>query len=280
MSNFQLRRSMRTILLLTALMLAAAPLVGHADQGRVFFGNTSSTLLTTNQNLTAPLATGAFAPAHQFVVGLFVGPRGSAYSSLTPTAYSASSAIPGRFNGGNVDLPLPYQAGDTVAFQVRAWSLGLGSTWPEVAGKLSQYDGTGNASADSPFLQGTYFLGSSSAGQVVLGSLTAPGPPSSGLRRVKWQGLPSTRSSRHPNRAHLPWPASAWERSGSSHAAGAEFWQCLTDERRGQPGYAGPVRLQREAASATSRRGKPVVPGKPGGLAPPPADPHFVVRAS
>ncbi len=43
----------------------------------------------------------------------------------------------------------------------------MGSAWPEVVSKLSQYEGTGNAKANFDFAPGTYYLGSSILGSTV-----------------------------------------------------------------------------------------------------------------
>ncbi len=169
-------------------VLAACMLTGAAAfaQGRVIFANTPFELLTTNRNLTPPFASGNIAPAGQYVAGLFVGPSGSDYSLLTPVGYAVNASVPGRFDGGSpFVLPSPYSGASPIAFQVRAWSIGLGSTWTEVSGKLSQYDGTGNAKASFGFTLGTYFLGSSA-----IGSTTPAGPlgvPPLLFGTEKWQ---------------------------------------------------------------------------------------------
>ncbi len=173
MANLQRSQTTKLILFLTASTLAATRVLG---QGWVFFGNTPTTLLTTNQNLTAPFASGALVPGNQYVVGLFVGPPGSGYSSLAPVSYVGNSSLVGRFSRGDLELPPPYQAFMPIAFQVRAWSVGLGSTWADVSSQLRHYDGTGNGTASFAFAPGSYFLGSSTIGSVVLGDGIAVSP--------------------------------------------------------------------------------------------------------
>ncbi len=109
-------------------------------------------------------------------MGLFMGAPGSDFSSLAPVGYAANNGVPGLFYGNlNFALPAPYNAGTEAAFQIRSWSIGLGLTWEDVSSKLSQYDGTGNASANFDFAPGTYFLGSSSIGSVMpVPSLQSP----------------------------------------------------------------------------------------------------------
>ncbi len=170
---------MKSVLLCGLWLLVAASALGQEMAGHVNFSSAAESgaqLLTTNRNLTAPLASGNLAPAGQYVVGLFMGAPGSDFSSLTPVGYAVNSTLPGLFNGsGNYVLPAPYYAGTTAAFQVRSWSTGLGLTWDEVSSKVSQYDGTGNARANFDFTPGTYYLGSSSIGWVVpAGGLQSP----------------------------------------------------------------------------------------------------------
>jgi len=153
---------MKKLTLLAACMLTATMVYG---QGRVQFANSSTTAVTTNW--TGAGASGNMAGAGLYTVGLFMGPTGSGYGSLAPVAYAVNS-LSGRFSGGgNLVLPAPYDGTAAVAFQVRAWSTALGSTWADVNGKLTSYNGAGQATANFMFPAGSLYLGSSAIGSVL-----------------------------------------------------------------------------------------------------------------
>jgi len=155
---------MKKLTLLAACALTATMAYG---QGKVQFANTPTTLINVSSNLSGG-ASGPMTGAGNYVVGLFVGAAGANYSSLNPVGTANNSGIAGRFSGGgSYVLPAPYDGSAPVAFQVRAWSVGLGANWSAVSSKLESYDGTGNAKANFAFAPGTYFLGSSSIGSVL-----------------------------------------------------------------------------------------------------------------
>lgn len=149
---------MKKLTLLAACALTATMAFG---QGKVQFANTPTTLLTTNFAATG--ASGAISGAGNYIVGLFVGPSANpTYSSLSPVGQVNNAGIAGRFSVNPFTLPAPYDGSSAIAFQVRAWSAGLGATWDAVSGKLVPgYAGTGQATANFQFAPGTYYLGSS-----------------------------------------------------------------------------------------------------------------------
>jgi hypothetical protein len=155
---------MKKLTLLAACALTATMAFG---QGKVQFANTPAFPITTN--LTGG-ASGSMVGAGAYVVGLFIGPAGSSFSSLTmvPTT-TTSKAAAGIFSGGgSFVLPSPGDGSSAIAFQVRAWSVGLGATWADVTSKLDgTYAGVGRATANFSFAPGTYYLGSSAIGSVL-----------------------------------------------------------------------------------------------------------------
>jgi hypothetical protein len=116
-------------------------------QGVVQFVNTTSTRLTTNDlHGNVGFTTGVNA----YRIGLYIAPQGTTdpnvFSLMNPTAVNRTGS------GGD---------GQTIAFQVRAWSYYAGSTYEEAV----LYAGPG-----------TVYRGSSTIGQVIpaIGSATPP----------------------------------------------------------------------------------------------------------
>ena len=141
-------------------------------QGTVQFNNTSATTLTTNSTVNpppgqSPSRTGATQLG--YVIGLYVAPQGTtdpnAFTLNGPTTSSTGGALgQGRFNGNPApnNFVISNNTGQTIAFQVRAWSNFGGTTYSEaVAAQLLN--------------QGVY-LGVSSIGETTpaTGLLTAP----------------------------------------------------------------------------------------------------------
>jgi hypothetical protein len=154
---------MKTFLVLATSLATAVTLLG---QGRVQFANTSTTPIRTN--FVEAGVSGAASGAGEYVVGLFLGPAGSDFSSLQPVAFAQSSSLPGRFSGGaNLVLPVPYDGSATIAFQVRAWSAALGPTWADASEKLAYYHGTGQPIVNFPYLCGSTYVGCSAIGFVL-----------------------------------------------------------------------------------------------------------------
>lgn len=116
---------MKKFLLACAGLLVA---VGAYAQGQVVFANTSTTLISTNNNAGA---VGAISGAGNYRVGLYVGPAGSAAEALTLAGSALNSPLAGRFSGGNPFAIPGAPAGTAIAFQVRAWSVAGGATFAE-----------------------------------------------------------------------------------------------------------------------------------------------------
>jgi hypothetical protein len=167
---------MKKHLLLLGLLLLPVALFA---QGHVQFANTSSTLMTTNSGTIAPPGqlpnqAGVTTGVNTYLVGLYVAPQGTvdpnAFSLVGTTTNGTVPVSNGRFSGGN---PFTIQGnnGETIAFQVRAWSFNAGATYELAA---------------APFV----YRGQSAIGSVTptLGALapaalfgTAPGQVSSGF---------------------------------------------------------------------------------------------------
>ena len=116
---------------LLVLGLLALPLAVFA-QGTVQFANTSTTQLTTN-SLTG--AVGPTTGANHYLVGLYIAPQGTVNPSaftLVGTATNGTAPVNnGRFNGGN-PFVIPGNTGQTIAFQIRAWTMSAGSRYEDV----------------------------------------------------------------------------------------------------------------------------------------------------
>jgi len=105
---------MKILLHITGLFIFAVSTFG---QGTVHFGNTATTLITTNdlQGHSGPIS---IAGSYRFE--LYVGPFGSPASSLSLVASVANGLGAGRFDAGNVAVPSP--GGTQLSFQVRGAS--------------------------------------------------------------------------------------------------------------------------------------------------------------
>ena len=95
-------------------------------QGAVHFGNTATTLITTNDFVGH---VGNVVGAGNYGFGLYLGPVGSDRDSLTPLAFTTNGPFPGRFDGGN--LVLLAGAGFQYSFQVRGWSSFAGGSYEQ-----------------------------------------------------------------------------------------------------------------------------------------------------
>src|SRR5688572_17577479 len=107
-----------------ALLMALFIAVVANGQGSVGFNNTSTTRIYTNNGSGG---FGLMSGLNAYRIGLYVGPLGSAESSLQLVGLATNAfGIPpfdGRFNGGNpFYLPGGYPGETTIAFQVRVWS--------------------------------------------------------------------------------------------------------------------------------------------------------------
>jgi hypothetical protein len=101
--------------------------IAALGQGTVQFNNGGTTQLMTNNPL-GPTRLG-------FTIGLYIAPQGTtdpnAFTLMGPTTSSQSGLGTGLFNGN--PLPNPFaisnNTGQTIAFQVRAWSTFAGATY-------------------------------------------------------------------------------------------------------------------------------------------------------
>jgi len=108
-------------------------------QGIVQFNNTATTLLSTNSTATPPPGQAANAVGITqtgYLIGLYIAPQGTtdpnAFTLMGPTTASTGSPLaPGRFNGNppGGSFVISNNTGQTIAFQVRAWTTSAGSTY-------------------------------------------------------------------------------------------------------------------------------------------------------
>lgn len=151
----------KTLLLLGLIVLPAALFA----QGTVQFNNTGTTLTTTNSGALPPpgqLANqaGVTTGVGQYTVGLYIAPQGTtdpnAFTLMGPTTLSQSGLGNGRFNGNPQGPPagnfvISNNTGQTIAFQVRAWSTFAGADYTTARLNLARAD---------------RYLGSSAIGEV------------------------------------------------------------------------------------------------------------------
>ena len=132
---------MKRILLILGLLALPAAVFA---QGTVQFLNTSTTQMRTNTAQDGVSGIGGVTQgAGQYTVGLYVAPSGTsdpnAFTLNGPTTLSQTALGNGRFNGGS-SFVISNNTGQTIAFQVRAWSTFAGATYEEA--KLSLNPGT------------------------------------------------------------------------------------------------------------------------------------------
>ena len=108
-------------------------------QGRVAFANTSTTLMTTNSSAVPPPGqnpnqVGPTTGINTYRVGLYIAPQGTSDPyAFTLVGTATNGTVPvnnGRFNGGN-PFVIPGNNGETIAFQIRAWSFNAGATYEQ-----------------------------------------------------------------------------------------------------------------------------------------------------
>jgi len=143
---------MKKLLLACVSVLAAVAAYG---QGQVNFQNTGpdavagtgGTLFTTNG--------GGIRGANAWRIGLYTAPAGTTTESLfTLTAVATNSALlPGRFSYPGGAFTIAGNNGTAIAYQVRAWSLGLGATYEEAVASGAQ--GWGSKTAIGSVLPAT-----------------------------------------------------------------------------------------------------------------------------
>jgi hypothetical protein len=129
---------MKKQLVLLGLLLLPAALFA---QGTIQFANTSTTQMTTNSGPTPPPGqlpdrSGVTTGVNSYLVGLYIAPQGTADpNAFTLVGTATNGTVPvnnGRFNGG-IPFAVPGNTGQTIAFQIRAWSFFAGATYEEAA---------------------------------------------------------------------------------------------------------------------------------------------------
>ena len=145
---------MRTWLVICVLMLLTAQAF---PQGQVDFSNTSSTRLSTN---VFQGHTGFTTGVNAYRIGLYIAPEGTTdpnvFSLMGPTAVNRTGSGDGLFNGNRGDgffFNISNNSGQTIAFQVRAWSYFAGSTYEEAllyAGPETVYAGSSTIGYTTP----------------------------------------------------------------------------------------------------------------------------------
>ena len=109
-------------------------------QGTIHFANTVTTRLSTNSTASpppgqVPNATGFTSGLNHYRIGLYIAPQGTTDENaftLIATATNFTGASAGLFDGGQASVP--GNTGQTIAFQVRAWTLAAGLTFEQAAG--------------------------------------------------------------------------------------------------------------------------------------------------
>jgi hypothetical protein len=116
-------------------------------QGTVQFLNSSTTQITTNSGTSAGLTTGL----NTYLFGLYVAPQGTVNPNgftLVGTATNQTGLGNGRFNGGSAFV-IPGNTGQTIAFQIRAWTFNAGATY-ELATASTAYRGVSTVGEVTP----------------------------------------------------------------------------------------------------------------------------------
>jgi hypothetical protein len=182
---------MKKTLLLLGLVLLPAALFA---QGTVNFANNNSTRMTTNSTAVPPPGQNPNATGNTqlgYTIGFYIAPQGTvdvnAFTLVGPTTSSLAGIAPGTFNGnGGTNLTIQGNTGQTIAFQVRAWSTSAGATYEIAKNVLNAYRGVSAIGEVTPStgttLAATLF--GTAAGQVggfVLTPNTIPEPSSIAL---------------------------------------------------------------------------------------------------
>ncbi|HWN94931.1 MAG TPA: PEP-CTERM sorting domain-containing protein [Methylomirabilota bacterium] len=131
-------------------------------QGSIHFGNTPTTLITTNDfqghigNILGP---------GNYRFGLYTGPLGAPGSLLTLTTVATNGATPGRFDGGTEPLA-GFPTGSQVSFQVRGWSIFGGPSYETAAAIPGAYIGESTIGFFTVPMSGTIEVFGTGPGQV------------------------------------------------------------------------------------------------------------------
>jgi hypothetical protein len=120
----------QTLLFAVAVLIS---LTGAFGQGTLIFNNNASAAynLYTNNSSGTPL--GLISGAGRYRVGLYASTNLSATAgSLELVGLATNTALAGKFNGGSAFvLPNGYPSSQQIVFQLRAWSLGAGTSFAE-----------------------------------------------------------------------------------------------------------------------------------------------------
>jgi hypothetical protein len=118
----------KTIIVLASLILAAST-YAQSTAGTVVFANSTATAITNT--VTGTRISGASA----FTIGLYVGAANETSNQLVLVGTSLNSSLSaGTFSGGNpftinTNLVASAITGNSVAFQIRAWSTAGGASY-------------------------------------------------------------------------------------------------------------------------------------------------------
>jgi len=136
----------KTLLLLGLIVLPVALFA----QGTVNYANTGQTQLSTNSTSTPPpsqAANQAGVTQLGYTIGLYIAPQGTtdqnAFTLMGPTTASQGGLLgQGRFNGNPLpaNFVISNNTGQTIAFQVRAWSTFAGTDYASALANLARPD--------------------------------------------------------------------------------------------------------------------------------------------
>lgn len=119
--------------------------IASFGQGTVFFGNTSSTRITTNVLDSTSYTSGT----GTYKFSLYLADPGNPFMLVATTTNSPGPLGLGRFDGGNI--PLAYPVGTLLSFQVRGWTSAGGATYEEAVANsaVDSFIGLGNSTIGS-----------------------------------------------------------------------------------------------------------------------------------
>jgi MYXO-CTERM domain-containing protein len=117
---------MKKLLLLAALLATSASVFAQS----VVFQNTASTNYRIWTNNATGTASNLMSGLNGYRISLYAAQgAGQPVGSLQIVGLATNSPLPGFFSGGaSYNLPAPFAAGDTITFQIRAWSIPLTGT--------------------------------------------------------------------------------------------------------------------------------------------------------
>jgi hypothetical protein len=118
------------------LLLAAIGLVAVANsfgQGTLIFNNNAQAAFNLTTNNATGDAPGVMSGTGRYRVGLYASTNLAATAgSLELVGLATNTALAGKFNGGSAFvLPAGYPTSQQIVFQLRAWSLGAGTSFAE-----------------------------------------------------------------------------------------------------------------------------------------------------